>query len=379
MSFHAIYLDDHDLTGPSLASGETLRNFPEKRKRMNLKAIVETRSAKYELRLTDNPVPLTVDNTAGVHEAGLLKLFSEGWAAWDVLKAERPGFKKDHGLRANPVSVGHGLDGPADTEADPGTDYYIIPAQIAPRGVPTRPGNTVLGWVSHYGQDNYTPICPRTGITLSRDLGVVTRAVQDVLLHDGHMKAFAMTTLPGHHSSANSFGGYCYVNFAAVAAKMLKQKFPKVAVVDVDYHHGNGTMGIFWEDPNVFFASLHMSPDYDYPYTSGYDDERDPAGTTLNIPVAPGITWPEYKVQLEKVLEAVVGFGACACVVSLGLDTLRGDKEASDGAGMALNPSDFTDMGHMFTQLPMPVLYIQEGGYYLESVAEAMTYLFDLH
>jgi acetoin utilization deacetylase AcuC-like enzyme len=144
-----------------------------------------------------------------------------------------------------------------------------------------------------------------------------------------------------------------------------------VTPADVDYHHGNGTMGIFWEDANVLFASLHMHPDYDYPYCTGYEDETGPASgpaanTTITVPLMPGTVWSSYKTKLQHVLDRVAAFGAQAVVVSMGFDTLGGDREASDGAGMNLAPADFTEMGRMFTCLPIPVLYIQEGGYYLE-------------
>ena len=140
---------------------------------------------------------------------------------------------------------------------------------------------------------------------------------------------------------------------------------------DVDYHHGNGTMGIFWDDPTVLFCSLHMSPDFDYPYCTGYADEVGPVGTsaegtTMNVPLAPGTTWKTYKAELARVLDRVRSFGAEAVVVSLGLDILGGDFEASDGAGMNIKPVELQQMGRMFTELPVPVLYIQEGGYYLE-------------
>jgi hypothetical protein len=149
-SFHRIYLDPHDLVGPSLASGETLNNFPEKRKRLNFASVLSGDSAKYELIKVDAATPLTTENTFGVHEDGLLRLFREGWDAWTTLIASRPGFTKDHGLKAIPVSVGR--EGQPDDVTDPGVEYYMVPAQIAPKGVVTRTGNTVLGWITQYAQ-----------------------------------------------------------------------------------------------------------------------------------------------------------------------------------------------------------------------------------
>jgi acetoin utilization deacetylase AcuC-like enzyme len=130
-------------------------------------------------------------------------------------------------------------------------------------------------------------------------------------------------------------------------------------------------MGVFWEDPTVLFASLHMHPDFDYPYCTGYEDETGPAtgpaaNTTITVPLHPGTEWRDYQLKLRHVLDRVMAFGAQAVVVSMGFDTLGGDREASDGAGMNLSPENFTDMGRMFTDLPLPVLYIQEGGYHLE-------------
>jgi hypothetical protein len=161
-SFHRIYLDPHDLVGPSLASGETLNNFPEKRKRLNLASILSGDSAKYELIKISAPVPLTLENTFNVHEEGLLRLFREGWDAWIALIGTRPGFTKDHGLKAVPVSVGR--EGEADGVMEPGVEYYMVPAQIAPKGVVTRTGNTVLGWITQYAQVRDTEtFLPLTG------------------------------------------------------------------------------------------------------------------------------------------------------------------------------------------------------------------------
>ncbi len=151
-SFHTIYVDTHDLTGPSLASGETLNNFPEKRKRLNYRSITTAPhfSERIALKPVNRPLALDATNTRGVHEEGMLKLWREGWEAWVALKAERKGFTKDHGLKSVPVSVG--VDGGDDEIAEPECDYYMIPGQIAPKGVVTRPGNTVLGWITQYSQ-----------------------------------------------------------------------------------------------------------------------------------------------------------------------------------------------------------------------------------
>lgn len=105
--------------------------------------------------------------------------------------------------------------------------------------------------------------------------------------------AYAVTTHPGHHASSDSFGGYCYINHAAMAARYLQTEydFAKVAVLDVDYHAGNGTVSIFYCDPSVLTISIHCDPDVEYPFNSGWADQTgaaDGLGSTLNIPLPPG-------------------------------------------------------------------------------------------
>ena len=146
-----VYLDPHDLIGPSLASGETLNNLAEKRKRMIARALRTSGSRNCTWRTVDRPLPLTLEATAGVQEEGILRLFTEGWAAWTETIKTRPGFTKDHGLRVAPVTVG-GPDGEEAEKVMPDATFYMVAAQIAPKGVVTRPGNTVMGWITKYAQ-----------------------------------------------------------------------------------------------------------------------------------------------------------------------------------------------------------------------------------
>jgi acetoin utilization deacetylase AcuC-like enzyme len=190
--------------------------------------------------------------------------------------------------------------------------------QVAPRDSLQRPGASVLGWITCYAQDRFTPICPDTAATLAIDLGIVHAAVESMLRPvDPVSHALALITLPGHHSTRNSFGGYCYINHCAVAARLFRKRYARVAVVDVDYHAGNGGMNIHWDDPTVLFASLHMSPDYDYPFCAGFADQvggPGAEGATINVPLLPGTDWPAYRAQLADVLKRVVDFGAEVCV-----------------------------------------------------------------
>ncbi len=209
-----------------------------------------------------------------------------------------------------------------------------------------------------------TPISPHTATILRHDLAAVLESVRIVCAGE-HRHVYALTTEPGHHSSHSSYGGYCFINFASLAARMLRDQFQKVALVDVDYHAGNGSMSIFWSDPSVFVASIHAHPDIEYPYCFGWRDQRGAEGdafdTKLNVPLGKGATWAEYKPALQEVCDRVRAFGARALVVSLGVDTVRGDPEAAPMAGFALVQRDYAEMGAMLRELGLPTIVIQEG------------------
>jgi acetoin utilization deacetylase AcuC-like enzyme len=196
--------------------------------------------------------------------------------------------------------------------------------------------------------------------------------------------AYAITTHPGHHAAQDSFGGYCYLNHAAYAAKLLLQSrttnIQKVAILDVDYHCGNGTASIFYEDPSVLVVSLHCDPDVEYPFHSGFASQQgfgEGVGTTLHVPLPPGTTWEEgYQQALKRAMEAIKEFGAHALVISLGVDTHLGDPVVLRGAGFRLEGVDYWNMGEtMASSLKnrIPTVIIQEGGYKMDVVAEAVS------
>jgi acetoin utilization deacetylase AcuC-like enzyme len=135
-------------------------------------------------------------------------------------------------------------------------------------------------------------------------------------------------------------------------------------VLDVDFHHGNGTQAIFSEDPGIYFASLHADPADDYPYFSGFADERGVGageGTTLNLPLPPGTEWVAYSRALAFALEGIRTFGADTLVVSLGVDTALEDTDS-----FCLTGDDFSRLGTVIASLRLPTLFIQEGGYCLD-------------
>jgi acetoin utilization deacetylase AcuC-like enzyme len=184
----------------------------------------------------------------------------------------------------------------------------------------------------------------------------------------GDRAAFALSRPPGHHAGADFFGGYCFINNAALAAQHLRDKgVERVAVLDVDYHHGNGTQAIFYNRPDVFFASLHGDPRTDYPFFLGHADETGTAagaGCNLNLPLPRGTDYGHWSDALEVGLAAIDRFGAEALVVSLGVDTFAGDPIS----GFTLKSDDYLRLGERLQQVGLPTVLVFEGGYAVAEV-----------
>jgi acetoin utilization deacetylase AcuC-like enzyme len=184
----------------------------------------------------------------------------------------------------------------------------------------------------------------------------------------GAPSAFAICRPPGHHASARAMGGYCYLNNAAIAVQQLRDGgVPRVGVVDIDYHHGNGTQAIFWQRDDVFVTSLHADPHDDYPYLSGHADEvGEGAGTgfNLNLPLPAGTTAAAYLVALDVAIDATLAQGCGAVVVSLGVDTFERDPISK----FQLASNDYLAIGARLRRLGVPVLFVFEGGYATDEV-----------
>jgi acetoin utilization deacetylase AcuC-like enzyme len=185
---------------------------------------------------------------------------------------------------------------------------------------------------------------------------------------EGARSAYALCRPPGHHAGRATYGGYCYLNNAAVAAQHLRDHgTERVAVLDVDAHHGNGTQEIFWERSDVLYVSIHGTPETEYPYFLGYEDEcgeREGEGFTRNFPVAHDTAWAEYRGVLESALDVVDGFSPGALVVSLGVDTFEGDPISP----IALAREHFPLIGARLAALRCPTVFVQEGGYAVDEI-----------
>ena len=183
------------------------------------------------------------------------------------------------------------------------------------------------------------------------------------LVLSGQKAVFCCTRPPGHHAGADFMGGYCFINNAAVATQsLLNGGAQKVALLDVDYHHGNGTQSIFYERADVLFVSIHGDPVTEYPFYLGHADERgqgDGTGFNLNLPLAAGSSAASWFEALENACERITGHSADALVVSLGLDTFAGDPIST----FLLQSSDFTLLGQRLGRLGLATVFVLEGGY----------------
>jgi acetoin utilization deacetylase AcuC-like enzyme len=190
------------------------------------------------------------------------------------------------------------------------------------------------------------------------------------LLNAGEPSAFVLTRPPGHHAGRDFFGGYCFLNHAAIAAQALRDSgCARVAILDVDYHHGNGTQDIFYARDDVFFASIHGDPVTEYPFYLGYADEAGSGmgtGFNLNLPLPAGSSVAAWFAALELALKRITEFRPDALVVSLGVDTFEGDPISH----FKLKTSDYPTLGEHIARLKTPTVFALEGGYAVAAIGD---------
>lgn len=349
-----------------LVSGHTgmVGNQPEDRKRLIKAALVPFEGTALTFYQPESAVA-NFSSAECVHDKGLLDFYEIAWKEWVEEYKKNPSyllmaaFSDTAGKTAEQLSE----------EVPP----FVCKFGFAPRfdGTHDVSNASVLSKIAYYSVHTFTPIHESTLGMLKWDLASDLLAA-NIVLEGKHRVVYSQIVHGGHHAGPSYFAGFCFLNHAAIAAKSLQKKYAKVAVVDVDYHHGNGTQAIFWDDPTVFFASIHGDPNHEYPFTTGFAHQtggQQGAGTTLNVPLPGGTEWPHYKIALQSVIDRVKAFGAEALVVSLGEDTLKGDPMTFPQSTFALKVEDFAEMGKMLLDdLGLPTVVIQEGGYLFDQI-----------
>ena len=212
-----------------------------------------------------------------------------------------------------------------------------------------------------YSMDNGSPLA--AGTWAAAKAGTDAAASAAALLAAGERSAFCAIRPPGHHAGADFMGGYCFLNSAAVAAQALRaQGCTRVAILDVDYHHGNGTQDIFYRRADVLVVNIHGDPRTEYPFYLGHADETGEGaghGFNLNLPLPAGSRPEEWFASLDTACARIGRYQADALVVSLGLDTYAGDPIST----FALQVDDFHSLGSRLKRLGLPTLFVLEGGY----------------
>ncbi|MBN1874907.1 MAG: histone deacetylase family protein [Anaerolineae bacterium] len=187
------------------------------------------------------------------------------------------------------------------------------------------------------------------------------------LVQGGEAIAYALCRPPGHHATMDQYGGFCYLNNIAIAARYLQQGAERIAILDLDYHHGNGTQAIFYEDPAVLFCSLHADPHLDYPFYWGYASERGTGAgmyTNYNWPLPLKCDDAHYLQALDEALNVIVNFNPHYLLISLGLDAVMGDPIGK----FNFTSAGLSTVGERIATLRLPTVVVQEGGYNLETL-----------
>jgi acetoin utilization deacetylase AcuC-like enzyme len=244
--------------------------------------------------------------------------------------------------------------------------YVASGADYAPRGKPRVTG--IIGRAGWYFGDLS---CATTEGTYRAAYASAQSAIAAAeAVRGGESSSFALCRPPGHHAYVDRASGFCYFNNAAIAAEILRKRYGRVAILDFDTHHGDGTQAIFYRRSDVLFASTHTDPSAYYPHFAGYADERGAGagqGFNVNLPLAPGCGDEEFLTAVKRLADAVARFRAEALVVSAGWDAHRDDPLSK----LAVTGDAYGRIGEIVAALRLPTVIVQEGGYSLAAVAEA--------
>jgi acetoin utilization deacetylase AcuC-like enzyme len=249
---------------------------------------------------------------------------------------------------------------------------YMFATDAMLDGLPWHLPTATHARAGRYAFDTMTPVGPGTWTAARAAVDCALTAADQIAA--GARSAYALCRPPGHHATRSAYGGSCYLNNAAVAAQALRAAgHGRIAVVDVDAHHGNGTASIFYARSDVLYGSVHVDPGAGwFPHVVGFADETgagDGAGATLNVPLAPESGDGPWLAGLERLANAVRAHGSNALVVSLGVDAAAEDPESP----LRVTLDGYARAGGLLEELGLPTVIVQEGGYHLGSLGALVT------
>lgn len=248
---------------------------------------------------------------------------------------------------------------------------YVFPVRNR-----ARPPRDITARAGYYCIDTFTPLNRNAWLAARRAVDCTLTAADQLL--QGWPLAYSLVRPPGHHAESGLFGGFCYLNNGAIASHLLSA-FGRVAILDLDYHHGNGQQDIFYQRSDVLTVSLHGHPDFAYPYFSGFSEETGEGagkGYNINFPLPEDVDGDRYELNLKKALKRIRAFTPDFLVVLLGLDTARLDPTGT----WSLRTRDFHRNATLIAELGLPTLVVQEGGYRTRTLgANAAAFLIGLH
>lgn len=249
-----------------------------------------------------------------------------------------------------------------------GRDHDALPYTFTSRDLRQVEPDHIDGKLGYFAFDAGTPITAGTWQAVAAAANVALTGAARLL--DGDRQVFSLCRPPGHHAAADCYGGYCFLNNAAIATQfLLDKRASRVAILDIDYHHGNGTQSIFYDRNDVLFVSVHGDPDQEYPYFLGRADEEGRGagkGFNVNLPLPWDTEASRWFDAFETALAAIASFAPDCLVVSLGVDTFIDDPISR----FRLTGADFVAVGERVGNLGLPTLFVLEGGY---AVAEIGT------
>ncbi|MFZ8898365.1 MAG: histone deacetylase family protein [Alphaproteobacteria bacterium] len=286
------------------------------------------------------PVAHGLGPIEAIHDTGYLEFLKTAWSRWQELPDPTP---------------------------------YVHPyAQPNRRmtGLPTG----IQGQAGYYMATNSAPIAEGTWIASLASADIALTAASALL--GGETAAYALCRPPGHHAFSDLAGGFCYLNNIAIAASHLTQRWPQLAILDIDVHHGNGTQSIFYESNDVLFVSLHGDPSDYFPFFAGYADETGSglgANKNLNLPLPKGAGDAEFLVALEVALKKIRDHKPGALLVSLGFDGFEKDPIGC----LNITNACFGEIARRVSGLELPTLLVQEGGYDVPSLESNLSSFLD--